>query len=509
MTQIVDPQVDRVGHVEQAGVDYLPEEARDSRPRNLLAVFGGANFTWTNAVYGWLAVALGLDFWSATISFVVGTVVGALFVMPVSIIGPRTGTNMTVSSGAHYGIRGRFIGSGLSLIFAIVFAALTVWTSGDAIIAAGHRLLGTPQGDLALAISFAVVSALMVAVALYGHATIVAVQKFIIPVVGLIFLAGFYAFSGTFTTHPSSAGYALGGYWATWILNAVLSMAGPISYAPVIGDYTRRISGRKHRDLPVSGSVALGITVGTLVPEMLGIFTACALINATGDYVTDLVSSSPTWYVLPILVVAILGGLGQGTLCIYASGLDLETFFPRFRRIHTTAFASLLAVALLYLGMFVFHAVDSITAATVVLNAVATPWTVVLVIGALRRRRKGYDPYDLQAFAQRRHGGRYWFTAGWNVPAVAAWLAGCTFGVLAVNTQLYAGPLSNILNGVDPSAIGSGLVTAVVYLAAIRLVPGRVDAAEPSDVGASTVTVATVLPYSPLNPAADATGSAS
>ena len=53
---------------------------------------------------------------------------------------------MTVSSGAHFGILGRFIGSGLALVFALVFAAITVWTSGDAIVAAGHRLLGTPEG---------------------------------------------------------------------------------------------------------------------------------------------------------------------------------------------------------------------------------------------------------------------------------------------------------------------------------------------------------------------------
>lgn len=36
---------DRVGGIETAGVEYLPEEARDSKPRNLGAVFLGANLT--------------------------------------------------------------------------------------------------------------------------------------------------------------------------------------------------------------------------------------------------------------------------------------------------------------------------------------------------------------------------------------------------------------------------------------------------------------------------------
>ena len=59
---------------------------------------------------------------------------------------------------------------------------------------------------------------------------------------------------------------------------------------------------------------------------------------------------------------------------------------------------------------------------TVALNAVITPWVAILAIGALRT--KTYDPTDLQAFAQGRHGGRYWFTGGWNVPAVVAWAVG-------------------------------------------------------------------------------------
>ena len=168
---------DRVGAVEAAGVEYLPEEARDSGPRNLAAVFLGANLTWTNVVFGAFAILFGLSFWQTVTSMAVGTAVGTLAVLPTAIIGPRTGTNMTVSSGAFFGIRGRFIGSGLALAIALGFAAVTVWTSGDAIVAAGHRLLGTPENDIVHAVAYAAVAALMVTVALYGHATIVAIQK--------------------------------------------------------------------------------------------------------------------------------------------------------------------------------------------------------------------------------------------------------------------------------------------------------------------------------------------
>ena len=102
---------------------------------------------------------------------------------------------------------------------------------------------------------------------------------------------------------------------------------------------------------------------------------------------------------------------------------------------------------------------------TVALNAVITPWVAILAIGALRT--KTYDPVDLQAFARGVQGGRYWFTRGWNLPAVAAWTAGAVFGVLAVNTELYVGPLADMARGVDMSTIGSALIAGLIYVASL------------------------------------------
>src|SRR6201995_5852643 len=188
------PIDDHVGGIEAAGVEYLPEDARDSRPRNLAAVFLDANLTWTNAVFGAFAILFGLSFWQTVTSMAVGTAVGTLAVLPTAIIGPRTGTNMTVSSGAFFGIRGRFIGSGLARAIAMGFAAVTVWTSGDALVAAAHRLIGIPENTVVHAVAYAAVAALMVTVALYGHATIVAMQKVVVPVVGAPMILGVFAF---------------------------------------------------------------------------------------------------------------------------------------------------------------------------------------------------------------------------------------------------------------------------------------------------------------------------
>ncbi len=461
---------DRVGAIEGAGVEYLPEEARDSSPRNLAAVFLGANLTWTNVVFGAFAILFGLSFWQTLGSMAVGTAIGTLAILPTAIIGPRTGTNMTVSSGAFFGIRGRFIGSGLALAIALGFAAVTVWTSGDALVAASHRMFGSPETAIVRGLAYAAVAALMVTVALYGHATIVAIQKVVVPVVGALMLLGIIAFSGGFDPGAGSGEYALGGFWQTWTLCAVLFAAAPISYGPTIGDYTRRISARRFTDRQITVALGIGMFIGVLLPSVFGAFTAQSFsadsAAPSDSYLDDLVGAAPAWYVIPIVVISLLGGLSQGVLCIYASGLDLEGLTPRLKRTQTTVITAAVAIVLLYVGVFVFDAVGSVTAMTVALNAVITPWVAVLAIGALRTRDVGYDPVDLQAFAHGRRGGRYWFTGGWNAAAVLAWAGGALFGVLAVNTTLYVGPLADIAGGVDLSTVGSALIAAVIYLAA-------------------------------------------
>lgn len=467
------PSSDTVGHIETAGVEFIPEQDRDSRPWNIWATFIGGNFAWSVVIFGWLPVVLGLDFWGATTSTVLGTLAGAVLIAPLAFLGPRTGTNMTVSSSAFFGIRGRFIGSAIALTFAILFTALAVWTSGDGIVAAGHRLFGLPDNNWVRGAAYALISAGIVAAALYGHATVVALYKLIIPIVGLALIAGVFAFQGKFNPHTRIADYSLGGYWQTWALSFALAFAGVISYVPFIGDYTRRVSRVKYSDFQVAAAVSGGILVGCVLPALFGIFTAVTFVDASDSYVADLVNQGPAWYVLPILIVSLFGGLGQGVMNVYASGLDLEGLLPKLTRFQTTLITAAISVILLYVGVFIFNAVDTITAITLLINAFATPWTTIMIIGAIRTRKGVFIPEDLQAFAQGRHGGAYWYLGGWNLMTVCVWAAGSVFGVLTVNCDLYVGPLANLAGGIDISVAGTILVTAVAYLIVVRIRPQR------------------------------------
>jgi purine-cytosine permease-like protein len=458
---------DRLGRIESQGVEYIPEAERDSRPANLAAVFLGGNLAFSVIVFGWLPITFGLSFGAAVAASLIGLAVGTAVTAPLAILGTRTGTNNPVSSGAHFGVRGRLIGSGLTLAFALAFVAISVWTGGDALVASSARLLGTPENDAALAIGYALITAGIAAVALFGHATVVAAQKAIVPVVGVLLLAGIAAFAPDFKSAGGGGGgtgggeYLLGGFWSTWMLALVVAAAGPISYAPSLGDYTRRISHERHSDARVVGAAALGVFGGLAATTLFGAFTASALTGDSGSYVLDLVAAAPAWYVLPILVIGLAGSVGQGAINLYATGLDMESLVPRLKRAQATLTTTAVAAGLVFLGTFVLDAVDSITALSLVLNAIAAPWVAVLLVGMIKSRAT-YDPQDLQVFNEGRTGGRYWFTRGWNAPAVIAWGAGAAFGLLTVNTSLYAGPLSDLANGVDLSLVGSAVIAAAI-----------------------------------------------
>src|SRR6476646_9783626 len=87
----------KVTDVEQHGINTIPDSDRTSRPLDLFRIqFGGAN-TFATVLLGTFPIALGLSFWQAVAATVAGVVVGAIFLAPMGLFGPLTGTNNAVS----------------------------------------------------------------------------------------------------------------------------------------------------------------------------------------------------------------------------------------------------------------------------------------------------------------------------------------------------------------------------------------------------------------------------
>ncbi|PPS71461.1 MULTISPECIES: cytosine permease [Streptomyces] len=211
--------------IEQRGVDTIPEGERTSGPRDLVSILLGSNLCLGVIVFGWLPPSFGLDWWSSVGAVLAGTVVGVLFTAPLALVSLRTGTNLSTSSGAQFGVRGRLVGSVVGLLLALGYTALTVWIGGDVMVTVLGRLAGLPQGGISYGVIYGLLAAATVAGAVHGYRVLLAMSRVLAFGMTALLALGVIAYAPGFTAAalPETGGYLLGGFWPTWLLAAVVA----------------------------------------------------------------------------------------------------------------------------------------------------------------------------------------------------------------------------------------------------------------------------------------------
>ncbi|MFE6037151.1 cytosine permease [Streptomyces sp. NPDC056452] len=464
--------------IEQRGVDTIPEAERTSTPRDLVSILLGSNLCLGVIVFGWLPVSFGLGLWPAVTSVVVGTAVGVALTAPLALVSLRTATNLSTSSGAAFGVRGRLIGSVVGLLLALGYTALTLWIGGDVMVGALARIAGLPTGGLSHTLVYALLAGCTVVGAVYGYRLLLRLSKILAVGMTVLLLIGLIAYAPDLTlAAPPDTPYLLGSFWPTWTLSAVAAgLSGPIAFITLLGDYTRYISPTRHQPRRVLRATCLGLVVGLLIPQLFGTYTALAA-RASLDYAGPLVAASPAWYLVPLLLAATAGSVGNAGLMLYSMGLDLDAILPRATRARATLVVAVVATAFVFLGHFVWNAQSAMTSFVLLLTAIGTPWAVIMMICHLRCRGM-YDAEALQVHNRGTRGGVYWFRGGWQPRATFGWALGAAVGLCGVSTPLYEGPLLALTGGVDCSFVLSGLVGGVTYAVLTRR--GKRPAAGPT-----------------------------
>jgi purine-cytosine permease-like protein len=468
---------DGITRIETFGVEQIPDAERHATPFDLFRlIFGGAN-TFATAVLGSFPILFGLSFQAGVLAIVAGVLCGALILAPMGLFGALNGTNNAVSSGAHFGVHGRIVGSFLSLLTAIAFFSLSVWSSGDALVGGAQRLVGLPEDALTLGLAYGLFAVLVLAVCLYGFRFMLWVNKIAVVSASLLFLLGIPAFAGGF-----DAGYAgtlqLGqpGFWAAFVGAALVAMSNPVSFGAFLGDWSRYIPRETPRQRILLAVIAA--QAATLIPFLFGLATASLVAVRAPDYIAQnnyvggLLAIAPTWYFLPVCLLAVIGGLSTGTTALYGTGLDLSSVLPRLlTRVRATLLIGLAAIAFIFIGRFSFNLVQSVSTFAVLIVTCTSPWMVIMILGLLVRRGF-YCPDDLQVFTRGERGGRYWFHHGWNWRGMGAWIPSALLGLAFVNLPgQFVGPLGELAGGIDlslPLSLGSA---ALLYLVLLQLFP--------------------------------------
>ena len=463
--------------IETFGVEQIPDAERNATPTDLFRmIFGGAN-TFATAVLGSFPVLFGLSFQAGAWAIVLGVLVGALILAPMGLFGPINGTNNAVSSGAHFGVHGRIVGSFLSLLTAIAFFSLSVWSSGDALVGGAKRLFGLPETDLTLGLAYGLFAVLVLVVCIYGFRFMLLVNKIAVWAASLLFLLGVFAFAG-----PFDAGYAgsvqLGsaGFWAAFIGATLLAMSNPVSFGAFLGDWARYIP-RETSKKRIMLAVLLS-QLATLIPFFFGLVTATIVAVkapdyiAANNYVGGLLAISPSWFFLPVCLIATIGGMSTGTTSLYGTGLDMSSVFPRLlNRVQATLFIGLLSIAFIFIGRFAANLVQSVSTFAVLIITCTSPWMVIMILGLIVRRGF-YHADDLQVFTRGQQGGAYWFHHGWNWRGMGAWIPSALAGLCFVNLPgQFVGPLGELAGGIDISLPVTLGLAALLYLTLLRTFP--------------------------------------
>jgi purine-cytosine permease-like protein len=462
---------DQVGQIEGRGIDYVPKAERHSHPRNLAWAMFGPQFGFGNMVFGSLPIAFGLSWWSSVAAIVIGCVVGSAIFAGVAIQAHKTGTNNAVSSGAFFGVTGRYLGSAISLFIGLGFFAILVWTSGQTIISVFHRIFDSGTGNLALSLAMAVVSLIAFIGAIYGHATLVASFRFIAISSFVISIVGVIALSGSF--HAVHGGnYLLGTFWPTWFLGLLLAASLPISWGPFIGDYGRYIS-PEESEATTAGFAFLGIFGGCLISELIGAFATAAFKDPATPFAIGFPDAAPLW--VAILLMLAPGGLANvesAAMSVYNCALDVHALFWRLTRAQLTFLMSAVGLVVAYVTLVAYNEITSIEAFVTIMIVTCTPWMVIMTVGHLMRRGRYYT-LDLQAFAVPGKKGAYWYDYGLNWRAFVAWGVATAFGLLFSETSLFTGPLADNTKNVDISFMVSAVLGGLLYFVLVKLAPER------------------------------------
>ncbi|KAA2258882.1 transporter [Solihabitans fulvus] len=432
-------------------------------------IWHSAQFSFGVVVLGSVPVTFGLSWWGSVSAVLVGLLIGTFAFAPLARFGMRTGATDAVSSAAHFGVRGRLITNLITLCVAIGFFAIAVWTGSTAVLAAGKRLIGTPTGPGALAVVIPLVAAAVVAVAVFGYGVLLATYKIVTVVGGLVLLAMVVVLAPHFDAGYHGGQLALGGFWQTWLLGVTFAATIPLSYATLQGEYSSHVAPKVSDRSAVLWN-GVGMYLSNAIALSVGIFATTMFAGSTAPWVIALTDTVPAWFAVFVVVFGFVGTLPQGALCIYAAGITANTIARRASRVACTLVMSVVGVGVLYLGAVAYNAIDSISTFVLLLLALIAPWAAIMLVGfGLRRGR--YAPEELLT----PH-GRYWFSGGVNLRAVAAFLPAVALGLLLTSNTIYTGPLANLAGGIDLSSVVPFLVAGGLYYLLCRISPERAAA---------------------------------
>jgi NCS1 family nucleobase:cation symporter-1 len=475
--QPVNATPDSALRVEANGINVIAEDERRGQPRDLFWPWFGANVSIFGLSYGAFALGFGISFWQAVFVGVIGIVFSFLLCGLIAVAGKRGSAPTMVLSRAAFGVRGNKLPSVISWLLTVGWETVLVVLATLATATVFDRL-GWGGGDATKVLALVVVAALIVAGGVMGFDLIMRLQRLITLVTGVLTIVYFALVVDEI--HWSAVTSLPAGSTQEAVGALVFLMTGfGLGWVNVAADYSRYLPRGAN-----GGAIAWWTTFGSALAPLV-LFALGLLLAGSSKELSDAIAADPvgglagllpTWFLVPFVVVAVLGLVGGAVLDIYSSGLALLSVGLRAPRY----VAALIDGTIMILGSIyvVFVADDFLGQFIGFLTTLGVPvaaWCGVM-LADIALRRGPYDDADLY-----RPRGRY---GDVRVLPVAV-VVGCTivgWGLVSnaaaswLDWQGYLlGPFG--LGGKDGAWAGAnlGVLVALVVGFVVTLVVTRAD----------------------------------
>src|SRR4051812_12862403 len=310
--------------VETNGINVIAEEERKGRPAQLFWPWFGSNVSVFGLAYGSFLLGFGISFWQAVIAGVIGIVVSFLLCGFVAIAGKRGSAPTLVLSRAAFGVDGNRVPAVLSWVLTVGWetALVSLATLATAQL---FDQLGWGGGTATKVVALLVVAALVVGGGVLGFHVIMRMQTVITWVTGVLTVV--YIVLVADQVDWSAVSSLPSGSTAAFIGALVLAMTGyGFGWVNAAADYSRYLP-RATSSRGVVGWTTFGGALAPVVLLVAGGLLAGSDPQLSADIGLDpigaLGSILPTWFLVPFIVVVLLGLIGGALLDIYSSGLSL------------------------------------------------------------------------------------------------------------------------------------------------------------------------------------------
>jgi len=389
--------------IEENGINIIAENERKGNPRELFWPWFGANVSVLGLSYGSYVLGFGISFFQAVVVGLIGVIISFVLCGIIATAGKRGSAPTMVLSRAAYGVRGNRLPAFISWLLCVgweifltviaVLATSTVFTR-----------IGWGGGDGVKVGAIIVVGALIVGGGVMGFDLIMRMQAVITVVTGVLTILFIALTWSKINWHAISSLH--NGSIQSVIGALVLVMTGfGLGWVNVAADYSRYLP----RNASTRGVVWWTTFGSAIAPIFLIVFglllagSSSTLDTAVqNDPVGALAELLPTWFLVPFVIVAVLGLVGGAVLDIYSSGLALLSAglkIPRYAAAGVDGVVMLIGT--IYIIFVAKNFLYQFEGFLITVGVLIAAWCGVF-LGDLVLRRKDYADADLFA-----NSGRY------------------------------------------------------------------------------------------------------